>query len=101
MKQIESIQIWLNGQEQTGNWLGAYIINDNLSDSARFYWWIAANGTEENPDGAVLTSGNLTIDGESYIDWNGTSDINEYAYVWIADQLGLTLSIYKNLKFDK
>jgi len=91
MKQIQPIQIWVNGQEQTGYWLGAYIINDNLSDSAQFYWWIAANGTEENPDGAVLTSGNLTINKESYIEWNTTSDINQDAYVWIADQLGLTL----------
>lgn len=91
MKQIQPIKIWVNGQQQTGSWLGAYIINDNLSDSAQFYWWIAANGTEENPDGAVLTSGNLTINEESYIEWNTTSDINQDAYVWIADQLGLTL----------
>jgi hypothetical protein len=91
MKQIQSIQIWVNGQEQTGSWLGAYIINDNLSDSAQFYWWIAANGSEADSVGSTLTSGNLNIDGQSYIDWNDTSDINDYAYVWIADQLGLTL----------
>jgi len=91
MKQIQSIQIWVNGQEQTGNWLGAYIINDNLSDLAQFYWWIASSGSEADSVGATLTSGNLTIDGQSYIDWNNGSDINEYAYVWIADQLGLTL----------
>ena len=30
MKQIQPIQIWVNGQEQTGNWINAYIINDNL-----------------------------------------------------------------------
>ena len=91
MKQIQSIQIWVNGQEQTGSWLGAYIINDNLSDSAQFYWWIAANGSEADSVGAKLTSGNLTIAGQSYIDWNNGSDINEYAYVWIANELGLTL----------
>jgi len=91
MKQIQPIQIWVNGQELTGSWLGAYIINDNLSDSAQFYWWIAANGSEADTVGSTLTNGNLTIAGESYIDWNDTSDINDYAYVWIADQLGLTL----------
>jgi len=91
MKKIQSIQIWVNGQEQTGSWLGAYIINDNLSDSAQFYWWISANGYEVDSVGSTLTSGNLTIAGQSYIDWNNTSDINDYAYVWIADQLGLTL----------
>jgi len=91
MKQIQTIQIWFNGQLETGSWLGAYIINDNLSDSAQFYWWISANGSEADSVGTTLTSGNLTIAGQSYIDWNNGSDINEYAYVWIADQLGLTL----------
>ena len=91
MKQIQSIQIWVNGQLETGSWLGAYIINDNLSDSAQFYWWIAASGSKADSVGSTLTSGNLTIAGQSYIDWNNGSDINEYAYVWIADQLGLTL----------
>ena len=91
MKKIQSIQIWVKGQIQTGSWLGAYIINDNLSNSAQFYWWIAASGIEADSVGATLTSGNLTIAGQSYIDWNNGSDINEYAYVWIADQLGLTL----------
>ena len=91
MTKIQSIQMWVKGQEQTGSWLGAYIINDNLSDSAQFYWWIAANGSEAIIVGSTLTSGNLTIAGQSYIDWNTTSDINEDAYVWIADQLGLTL----------
>jgi hypothetical protein len=91
MKQIQPIQIWVNGSVQTGSWLGAYIINDNLSDSAQFYWWISASGSEADSVGSTLTSGNLTIAGQSYIDWNDTSDINDYAYVWIADQLGLTL----------
>jgi len=91
MKKIQPIQIWVSGQSKTGSWLGAYIINDNLSDTAQFYWWIAANGSEADSVGATLTSGNLTIAGQSYIDWNNGSDINEYAYVWIADQLGLTL----------
>jgi len=91
MKNIQSIQIWVNGSFQTGFWLGAYIINDNLSDSAQFYYWIAANGSEADSVGSTLTSGNLTIAGQSYIDWNTATDINNDAYVWIADQLGLTL----------
>ena len=91
MKKIQSIQIWVNGQLETGSWLGAYIINDNLSDSAQFYWWIAANVSEDDSVGSTLTNGNLTINGQSYIDWNTANDINEDAYVWIADQLGLTL----------
>jgi len=91
MKKIQSIPIWVNGQVKSGTWLGAYIINDNLTDSAQFYWWIAENGYEPDSIGSTLTQGNLSISGADYISWNSATDINEDAYVWIADQLGLTL----------
>jgi hypothetical protein len=91
MKQIQSIQIWVNGQEKTGSWLGAYIINDNLSDSAQFYWWIAESGSEADQFGATLTSGNLTMNEPDYSVWDSTADINLAAYEWIASKLGLTL----------
>ena len=91
MKKIQSIQIWVNGQEQTGSWLGAYIINDNLSDSAQFYWWIAASGSEADQAGASLTSGNLTMNEPDYSVWGSSADINLAAYEWIASKLGLFL----------
>ena len=34
MKQIQPIQIWVNGQEQTGNYINCYISYDNLKDSS-------------------------------------------------------------------
>ena len=77
----------MNGQEQTGSWINAYIINDNLKDSATFYWAIF---TAEN-DGNQLSQGNLTISEPDYSVWDSTSDINEAAYQWIAEQLSLTL----------
>lgn len=87
MKQIQSIQIWVNGQEQTGNWINAYIINDNLQDSATFYWAIFTAET----DGTQLSQGNLTIVEPDYSVWDSTADINLAAYQWICDHLGLTL----------
>lgn len=87
MKQIQPIQIWVNGQEQTGSYINAYIINDNLKDSATFYWAIF---TAES-DGSQLSQGNLTISEPDYSVWDSTSDINEAAYQWICSQLGLTL----------
>lgn len=87
MKQIQPIQIWNNGQEQTGSWINAYIINDNLKDSATFYWAIF---TDENT-GNLLSQGNLSIVEPDYSIWDSTADINEAAYQWICDQLGLTL----------
>lgn len=91
MQQIQSTLIWINGQVKSATWLGAYIINDNLTNSAQFYWWMAENGYEPETSGATLTSGNLTISGQDYIDWNTATDINQDAYVWIAAQLHLTL----------
>ena len=86
MKQIQPIQIWVNGQEQKGNWINAYIINDNLKDSATFYWAIFT--AESN--GNQLSQGNLTISEPDYSVWDSTSDINEAAYQWICSQLGLS-----------
>jgi hypothetical protein len=85
MKAIQPVTIWVNGETKQGVWLNAYIINDNLSDSATFYWNIL-DVTE-----LQLAQGNLTIQGQDYIDWNANPDINDDAYLWISLQLGLTL----------
>ena len=87
MKQIEPIQIWVNGSVETGSWINAYIINDNLQDSATFYWAIFTAETGGNQ----LSQGNLTIVEPDYSVWDDTADINLAAYQWICDQLGLTL----------
>jgi hypothetical protein len=87
MKQIQPIQIWVNGSVQTGNYINAYIINDNLQDSATFYWAIFSAETGGNK----LSEGNLTIVEPDYSVWDSTDDINLAAYQWICDQLGLTL----------
>lgn len=87
MKQIQPIQIWINGQEQTASWINAYIINDNLLDSATFYWALFTAETSGNQ----LSAGNLTIVQPDYGVWDYTADINLAAYQWICDQLGLTL----------
>ena len=85
MKAIQPVTIWVNGETNQGVWLNAYIINDNLLDSATFYWNIL-DVTE-----LQLAQGNLTIQGQDYIDWNANPDINDDAYLWISLQLGLTL----------
>lgn len=91
MKQIQPFQLWVNGVIETAIWLNAYVINDNLSTQAQFYWSLFAAGADIDSQGQKLAQGNLTISGQEYIDWNANPDINEDAYVWIASQLGLTL----------
>jgi len=87
MKAIQPIQIWVNGSLQTGNFINAYIIHDNLQDSATFYWSIFTADTA----GTQLAQGNLTIVEPDYGVWDSTNDINQAAYEWICSQLGLTL----------
>ena len=86
MKQIQPFQIWVNGSQKTAEWLNAYVIHDNLTDAAQFYWSL------NDADLQILAQGNLGMSGQDYIDWNANPDINEDAYVWIAAQLGLTLA---------
>jgi hypothetical protein len=92
MKKIESVQIWKNGESQEANLLNAYIINDNLESSCSFYYSLNASGegTEEMPliVGATLADGNLTMDGETYLGWDGS---NDYAFSYIAEKLNLII----------
>ena len=92
MKQIESVTIWKNGESQIANLLNAYIINDNLATSCSFYYSLCASGegTEAMPlvIGQTLAEGNITMDGETYLGWDGD---NDFAFSYIAEKLNLTL----------
>jgi hypothetical protein len=92
MKRIEPIQAWKNGESQEANLLNAYIINDNLQSSCSFYYSLCASGegTEAMPlvIGQTLAEGNITMDGENYLAWDGSNDI---AFSYIAEKLNLTL----------
>lgn len=87
MKQIEPIEIWVNGSIETGNWINSYIIHDNLLDKAEFRWDIFTSEI----DGIQISGGNLIMVEPDYSVWDSTSDINDAAYIWICDQLSLTL----------
>jgi hypothetical protein len=92
MKKIEAVTIWKNGESQKANLLNAYIINDNLQSSCSFYYSLCASGegTEAMPlvIGQTLAEGNITMDGENYLAWDGD---NNYAFTYIAEKLNLTL----------
>ena len=92
MKKIESVTIWKNGESQEANLLNAIIINDNLATSCSFYYQLCASGqgTEAMPlvIGQTLAEGNITMDGEDYLAWDGD---NNFAFSYIAEKLNLTL----------
>jgi len=92
MKQIETIKIWKNGQSQEATILNAYIINDNLATSCSFYYQLCSMGEGSElfitSIGQTLAEGNVTMDGENYLLWNGD---NNDVYSYIAAELNLTL----------
>jgi hypothetical protein len=92
MRKIQPILAWKNGEQLEANLLNAYIINDNLQSSCSFYYSLCASGegTEAMPlvVGQTLAEGNLTMDGENYLAWDGD---NNYAFTYIAEKLNLTL----------
>ena len=82
MKQIQPVQIWLNGQNVQATILNAYAINVLLNTSATFYYCLL-NSNEE-----LLTNGNLNMTGEAYTQWQ----TDNYAWDWVASELKLTIT---------
>jgi hypothetical protein len=86
MKQIQPFTLWVNGQQATATLFSLIIINDNLLNSATFYWQLLDASTIK------LTDGNLTMDAADYAVWNSTQDVNQSAYDWAANKLNITLA---------
>jgi hypothetical protein len=90
MKQIQPIDIWINGETKVAEFLNANGINVTLGVSATFYWQLFTKVTDSEGNevaGESLSQGNLLMDGEDYQNWN--QDI--FAWDWIATKLGLTI----------
>lgn len=106
MKAIEAVSIWVNGQVKQANTLNLYVVNDDLKTSCTFYYALllkTEQPVQEVPSSEItpepvytyenLTAGNISMSGEDYTNWNSTSDINGAAYEWVANKLGLTLTL--------
>jgi hypothetical protein len=96
-KAIEPVSIWTNGQTDEAVVFNLISVNDNLQNSATFYYSLlgAAPVTqsevaiEPTPamGGATLTQGNLTLGPDQYPEWDGS---NAWILDWAAAQLNLT-----------
>jgi len=89
MKQIQPVSIWYNGSFTNANIFNLYVINDNLSTSATFYYALYSGTIDEL--GTKLAEGNLVMDGFDYNAFTTSPDSNAYAYQWGATQLNLTI----------
>ena len=91
MKKIQPITIWKNGEQIEASLLNA-TSQDNLETSCTFYYQLlkGGDGTESMPItyGQSVAEGNISLNGENYLDWNGS---NDFAYSYIAEKLNLTL----------
>ncbi len=85
MKQIQPFSLWVNGQQVTATLFNLIIINDNLTNSATFYWQLL------DADAVKLQDGNLTMGEPDYDVWNSAQDVNLAAYQWAASKLNIIL----------
>jgi hypothetical protein len=81
--QIQPVSIWVNGQSKQASELDARIIFDDLATTAQFYYEL-----KEVVSGSTLSNGNVSMDGQDYIDWDNS---NEEAYIFVAGKLNLTI----------
>lgn len=95
-KQIQPINVWVNGESKSAEYFQVTCINDNYENSATNYWQmftmsVDAKGVESM--GEQVAQGNLTISGQDYIDWGDqpAMAINEWIYDWVADKLNLVI----------
>ena len=99
---IQPISTWQNGQQKQANNFVLSIVNDNLINACTFFYQLQnvietiIPATETEPEQVIvntdtLVTGNLSIGGQEYLDWDASPSANEWAYEWAAGQLNLVL----------
>ena len=95
MKDIQPVQLWVSGVNQSANVFDLRIINDNLQDDATLYYRLGHESVPADPELSPsvqwLADGNLNIEGQDYNDWTNIPDSNTWIYDWAAAQLNLTI----------
>jgi hypothetical protein len=89
MKTITPQPIWVEGTSKMATVLFSQVNSDNLKDSATFYFQLYQ---EVDVNILPLTNGTLNMNGNDYINYNSSIDANDYAWQWIATELGLTIT---------
>jgi hypothetical protein len=82
--QINATFIWNNGIESVAKYLDAQCIQDNLENAAKFYYTLLDINYN------TLISGNVTINGDQYIQWLANDFSTNWIMNFIAEQLNLT-----------
>ena len=91
MTPIQPINIWKDGQNHQANAINVQLIQDNLKDTAVFRYSLIDHSNDDEISDMVLCQGNLMITGEQYEQWGQDQDVNLGAYVWVCQQLNVTM----------
>jgi len=101
MAKIETQSIWKDGKTYQADEISVSIVSDNLATSATFYYRLSEAPVENKDEegrtinyspGTTIADGNVGISGEDYEEWGKASDVNLWAYEYVASKLNLTLA---------
>jgi hypothetical protein len=85
MKAIQPLDIWSNGETKVATCIRLYISYDNLESIAVLQYALC------DIDGITIYEGQVTFEGQTYLDWGSSGDSNAEAYTLAATELNLTL----------
>jgi len=93
MANIQPISTWYQGAEHEANVFTLYSTGDNLLDSATFKYQLIEQIviSPEEQTSQTLLSGELSINGADYEQWDAEVDANAWIYNWAASKLNLTI----------
>jgi hypothetical protein len=93
MAQIQPITTWFQGEQRQVNVFSLYGQGDNIIDSASFKYQLIELivVSPEEQSSQTLVSGELSINGAEYAEWDAEVNANEWIYNWAANKLGLTI----------
>jgi len=93
MANIQPIATWYQGAEHQANVFTLYSTGDNLLDSATFKYQLIELIviSPEEQTSQTLLSGELSINGADYEQWDAEVDANAWIYQWAASKLNLTI----------
>jgi hypothetical protein len=93
MANIQPISTWYQGAEHEANVFTLYSTGDNLLDSATFKYQLIELIviSPEKQTSQTLLSGELSINGADYEQWDAEVDANAWIYNWAASKLNLTI----------
>lgn len=96
MRQIQPVTLWNKGQRQA-NYLDVRSIYDDLSTKATFRYYLISIIEVVDEEGGItyineiLSHDEEEMNGLDYQNWGASTDINNEAYVWVANKVGLIL----------